>query len=139
MPKETDVSENKKIHDAKYGNDPFNFDIAKRGDTLCVDLVYPPYEHDQNAEGKVRHVYVNQESVRASDGIRIHYDFTRDGFVVEQPRPRLVALGENNYSEVEDWIEVGFFQSWAKNEYSDDSPGDEDFARADREADERTA
>jgi hypothetical protein len=128
-----------KIHEAKYGADTCNFHIAKRGDTLCVDLVYPPYEHDQNTEEKCRHVYVNQESVRASDGIRIHYDFTRDGFVVEQPRPRLVALGGNSYDEVEDWIEVGFFPSWAKNEYSGCGPSGEDFARADREAAERTA
>lgn len=122
-----------KIHESEYGESQNNFHVTKDGDTLRVDLTYPPYTDAENINGKCRFVYVNQESVRASDGVRLYYDFDRDGFVVEQPKPRLVALGKDSYDTVEDWIEVGFFQSWKLTDGKTEFPTDADFARADAE------
>jgi hypothetical protein len=54
--------------------------------------------------------------VRASDGIRLSYDYARDGYVVEQPKPKLVAVDHHGtpcLAHEEDWIEVGFFGAWA--------------------------
>ncbi len=72
--------------------------------------------------------------MRASDGIRVHYDYNRDGFVVEQPRDHYVKLSDKSYDTVTDWIEVGFFQSWAINDPNDESNDDRQnrlFAEAD--------
>ena len=111
------MTDHKKIHESKYGDSPMNFHVSKHGDELSVTLTYPPWTDADNRNGQCRHIRINQEAVRASDGIRVHYDYTRDGFVVEQPRPFLVKKGETrnsiSYESGETWIEVGFFQSWA--------------------------
>lgn len=90
-----------------------NFHVAKRGDELHVDLTYPPYTDADNKNGKCRHVVVNQESVRASDGIRVWYDFDRDGFVVEQNSPYMREINETSSEQVDSWREVYFAKSWA--------------------------
>lgn len=101
-----------KIYESEYGDSPNNFHITKRGDTLSVELTYPPYENDLNPLGKCRHVFVDQESVRATDGIRLHYDYARDGWVVEQAS---TFQWEANDSICDpDWQEVAFIQSWAR-------------------------
>jgi hypothetical protein len=123
----------KKIHESEYGEGPFNFHVTKRDDTLAVTLTYPPWTDADNRNNQCRHIEIDQEAVRASDGIRLHYDYARDGFVVEQPRTRLIALGKNSYEERDEWVEVGFFQSW----HFDTRPGGdfsaEDYAAADAE------
>ena len=120
-----------KIHDSEYTG-PCNFHVAKHNDEVHVELTYPKWtDADTTAEGGCRHVYVNQESVRASDGVRLHYDYERDGFVVEQPNPRLVCVGKNSYETPENWIEVGFFKSWAKNVRPGCDFTQEDYERAD--------
>lgn len=118
-----------KIYESKYGDSPMNFHVAKRGNELHVDLTYPPWTDADNKNDQCRYVCVDQESVRASDGLRLHYDYERDGFVVEQPRPRLKKLSESSYDSITDWIEVGFFQSWRF-----DVDEDEQVAAADAEA-----
>lgn len=100
-----------KIHESEYGDGPMNFHVAKAGDTLRVELTYPPWTDADNKNGQCRYVYVDQEAVRASDGVRLHYDYQRDGFVVEQPRP-FMRIVDGVYRCDETWIEVGFFQSW---------------------------
>jgi hypothetical protein len=94
-----------------------------------VTLTYPPRTETENPE-QARHVVVNQESVRASDGVRLHYDYERDGFVVEQNRLTLRKVGPDSYDSVDNWTEVGFFASWA---LGDHEPTDEDYVRADAE------
>lgn len=101
----------KKIHESEYGDGPCNFHVAKRGDVLEVDLTYPPWTDADNQHGQCRYVSVDQEAMRASDGVRLHYDYERDGFVVEQPKPWL-ELVDGVYEGRETWIEVGFFKSW---------------------------
>lgn len=113
------------IHESEYGQSPMNFHVAKHGDELHVDLTYPPWTDADNKTGQCRYVVVNQEAVRASDGVRLHYDYERDGFVVEQPRP-YVTLADGVYHSGQTWIEVGFFQSWKF-----DRPESEQMAAAD--------
>lgn len=119
--------------ESEYGDGAKNFHVTKAGDTLNVTLTYPPWTDADNKHSQCRHIYVNQEAVRASDGIRLHYDYDRDGFVVEQAKSRLIALGGNSYDTAEDWAEVGFFQSWARNDWPDCQPTEAEYERADAE------
>lgn len=131
----SDAAIYKKIHESEYGYGPCNFHVTKDGDELHVELTYPPWTDADNKSGQCRHVYVNQEATRASDGIRMHYDYARDGFVVEQPKPVLKCIGPNSYEEPDEWIEVGFFKSW-KFDGRSNGAGDwsaEEYARADAE------
>ena len=99
--------------EAKYGDDPNNFRIERKGDTLSVELVYPPRDGQADQGAKVRYAYVNQESGRASDGIRIHYDYLRDGFVIEQASTFSWQAGDQVRDM--DWQEVAFIESWARD------------------------
>lgn len=69
-----------------------------------VDLSYP------RCEGNHTHITVHLMDVRASDGIRLSYDFERDGWVVEQPQ----QLSWDADDEVCDlrWRESAFIPSW---------------------------
>ncbi len=103
----------RKIITSEYGAHPDNFHVTRNNDAVNITLTYPPWTDADNTRNQVRYVEVNQESVRASDGIRLHYDYQRDGFVVEQPQVKYVPGKEPNCLDmVETWIEVGFFQSW---------------------------
>ena len=97
-----------KIFESEYGDSPNNFDIYKNDDVLIVNLTYPPYKDSDNKYGKCQHVEINQESVRASDGIRVHYDYDRDGFVIEQPIPAEDIINKK-------WVEVAFVASWGQD------------------------
>jgi hypothetical protein len=108
-----------KIHESGYGEGPLNFHIRKFGSELSATLTYPPWTDADNKTDQCRYVCVNQESVRASDGVRLHYDYQRDGFVIEQPRRRIKKTGPDTYEEVEDWVEVAFCQSWHFEEDED--------------------
>ena len=109
----------RKIIESPYGEHPDNFHIERESDTLIVGLTYPPWTDADNKNAQVRHIQINQEAVRSSDGIRVHYDYDRDGFVVEQPKYKMVE--KVGYSEeMIEWAETGFFQSWAFG-----LPGDE--------------
>lgn len=81
--------------------------FSHRGDTAYVDFLYPN-------NNQIKYINVGLVDVRASDGIRIYYDFDRDGYVVEQQE----YIDKDGYMEEGDWKETGFFPSWAleKNE-----------------------
>ena len=95
-----------------------NFDIWAFDQTLDVMLVQPARTINQGNEpeniNRCRYVKVNQSSIRASDGIRLHYDYERDGWVIEQ---RPIYQEENG--NVAGWLpdepyqEVAFIRSWA--------------------------
>ena len=70
-----------------------------------IELNYP------RSEGNVTHLQVDLNDVRASDGIRISYDFDRDGWIIEQPRFYMVGSEEKI-----DWEETAFVESWARDE-----------------------
>jgi hypothetical protein len=66
--------------------------------------------------------------VRASDGIRITYDFDRDGWVMWQPKG--VEMMHCDACDVhlmnskgeEEWVEVAFAKSWAKEFCAGEGP-----------------
>lgn len=97
------------IHESEYGDSPNNFHVDKRGPTLAVTLTYP------NIAGPdaCRYVEVDQESVRASDGVRLSYDYERDGWIVEQAS-RFEWDADDAVMDP-DWQEVAFIQSWARD------------------------
>lgn len=76
-------------------------------DTMRVEFAYP------RLEGHIKYIELGLGDVRASDGIRIHYDFERDGYVIEQYY--IIEKQMDGYIDAatETWEEVGFFQSWA--------------------------
>lgn len=84
--------------------------VIRRGDTIVVDLWYP------RAEGNARHIEVGLCDVRAADSIRIHYDFERDGYVVEQPKRTEVLVRSDGkvdtFEERVEWIEAAFLKAW---------------------------
>lgn len=95
-----------KIHKSRYGAGPGNFHVSVRKDTLNVDLTYPQVTKDG-----CRHVHVNRESVRASDGVLLSYDYDRDGWSIQQQV--YVDLGGcMDQPNPDEWIEVAFVQSW---------------------------
>lgn len=103
----------------------FRKNISIHNDAVHIDIWYPGIDDNP------KYLEVGLMHVRASDGIRIHYDFERDGFVVEQPKPRIWKTADKTYDGTEDWIEVGFFQSWQFNDRDGDGPTEEEFAKAD--------
>lgn len=121
-----------------YGNPEANVHLKVVDDTCIVELAYPP--RSDGDPNKVKYVEINQESVRASDGIRVHYDYDRDGFVVEQCEPKLVKNDEHGYEDIEIWKEVGFFQSWAFGRGTPDGqPTAQEWLDADQEYEKRKA
>lgn len=89
-----------------------NYSIVQRDDTVAVDINYPRYTDDDSTGNMVRHVEVGLCSVRAADSIRIHYDFDRDGWVVEQAS--IFSWSYFDPNQDDDWQEVAFIQAWAR-------------------------
>lgn len=82
--------------------------------TLSVDLWYPPRRNEPPTDpNEPFRVEVGLSDVRAADSIRIHYDFDRDGYVVEQASRFTWATADDNDA---DWQEVAFIQAWARAE-----------------------
>lgn len=112
----SEMKRRQEIHHSDYTGKN-NFHINVRGDELHVELTYPPRgsaNEPEKAE-QIRYVVVDQESVRASDGVRLWYDYERDGFVIEQAsRFSWDSEEEANAPNAEDWQEVAFVQSWAR-------------------------
>jgi hypothetical protein len=80
---------------------------------------YIPLEYPKQGDN-VNHLKINIETVRASDGIRVSYDFGRDGWKIEQPRYTDVLVRDNVYDQVCEWVEMSFLQSWALEDDDDD-------------------
>jgi hypothetical protein len=85
--------------------------IQENGDTIIAEFAYP-------RQNKIKHIEIGLSDVRASDGIRIHYDFERDGYVIEQPI--LKATDKGNYTDCSDeWHETAFCKSWILSDKDD--------------------
>lgn len=54
--------------------------LVQKEDTLEVEINYPRIQK----QDKVRFIKIELCDVRAADGIRVHYDFDRDGWIIEQ-------------------------------------------------------
>lgn len=96
-----------KIHESKYGGGPGNFDVYVAGDTLDISLTYP-----EITKTGCRYVHVNQESTRASDGVRLSYDYDRDGWSIQQ-QVQVDHGGLIDTPNPDEWIEVAFVRSWS--------------------------
>jgi hypothetical protein len=88
-----------------------SLEVIKEGkrmkpEDIQVDLEYP--RSDDRPEG----VRIDLSDVRASDGIRVSYDFVRDGWSIQQPKTTRPWIEDNTYGLHEDWIETAFVQSW---------------------------
>ena len=87
------------------------FRCERDDDVVSVELLYP------RSDGRPKHVIVGMECTRATDGFRTHYDFDRDGWVIEQASRFSFADGE----EIDPgWKEVAFVKSWAMQEDGDE-------------------
>ncbi|KQO69522.1 hypothetical protein ASF22_02625 [Methylobacterium sp. Leaf87] len=106
----------RKIIESAYGDAPDNFHVARSGDELHVDLTYPPRSDAEN-RGQVRYLVFDQESVRASDGIRISYDYDRDGYKIEQASTFSWEADDTVCDQ--DWQEVAFIQAWGRQRPED--------------------
>lgn len=118
--------------EAKRARESRLFEVRLIGEEVHVDLLYPKHP------GTPKFVVVNQSSVRASDGVRLSYDYDEDGFRVEQPTASAVFLPQAGDSgevhEPDTWTQVFFAQSWAL-ELSDeerDAARDAAFAQQDQ-------
>lgn len=74
------------------------------GDSIRVELMYP------RSEGLPRFIHVGLCDVRAADGLRLSYDFDRDGWKVEQASVFEWEVGSDCDPG---WKEVAFVQAWA--------------------------
>lgn len=64
-------------------------------------------------EDRDQHLHVGLMDVRAADTIRIHYDFDRDGYVIEQASVWSWAIDDEVMDP--DWQEVAFIQAWGRD------------------------
>lgn len=82
------------------------------GQTVCVELQYP------RVNGNANEVTVDMADVRAADGLRIHYDFERDGWAIEQP------VWTETDCTGETYREAAFLPSWQFDDSEDEvEPG----------------
>lgn len=103
-------------------------DLWFREGILGVDMWYPrlgvkdgqPREFDHPVS-----VEVGLSDVRAADSIRVEYDFERDGYSVKQASKFSWSADDEKCDE--DWREVAFVQSWARE--VDPDKGDVDAQR----------
>lgn len=94
------------------------WEVKTSGDTCHVEFNYP----DRN---KNQYLEIGLCDVRGADGLRISYDFNRDGWVVKQASTFCWGDGEDGYPEWdensdnnEDWQEVAFIQAWGRKKPS---------------------
>lgn len=83
-----------------------DFEVHEEARSASFQFWYP------RTEGHVNELLVGLSDVRAADSILIHYDFDRDGYVIQQASRFSWAEGE----EIDqDWQEVAFIQAWARD------------------------
>lgn len=81
-------------------------------DTIRVELAYP------RVEGAAKYVEVDLIDVRAADGVRLSYDFERDGWVIEQASTFEWEADDDKCDP--DWKEVAFVQAWGRERNAED-------------------
>ena len=110
-----------KIIASEYGDSPNNFHIDRvepKLDTLSVVLTYPPWTEAENKTGQVRYVTFDQEATRASGGIRVSFDYARNGYKIEQPTIFVWEMEDKVCDQ--GWREVAFIPAWHPHANLDD-------------------
>lgn len=108
-------------------------DSTDCSDTVGFDFWYPEMTEKAKDSKKIKYLEIGLVHVRASDGMRIHYDFDRDGFVIEQSyfkyEKRISeTTGGEYFEEIRIWEETSFIQSWALDCKGEDPSWTEDFS-----------
>lgn len=83
-----------------------NMQIWRDKNLVNLDFYYP------RSKESVDTLEVGLTDVRATDSIRIKYDFPRNGWVIYQPKTTLVTVTSNYLREETEWIESAFCPSW---------------------------
>ncbi len=87
--------------------------VQRRGETLSVCIWYPPRKGEVGyGDDNARFIEVQLIDVRAADSIRIHYDFERDGYAIEQASTFEWDMDAEVHDP--DWQEVAFIEAWAR-------------------------
>lgn len=84
---------------------------------LHLDLWYPRVEPIRN-ETKVKALQIGLMDVRATDDIRVSYDFERDGWKIEQAS--IFSWDVDDEICDPDWQEVAFVKAWAREKKDDE-------------------
>lgn len=84
-------------------------DARQYGDELNLNLWYP-----RNDDSTVKAFVIGLVDVRSADGIRVSYDFDRDGWKIEQAS-KFQWDADDKVCDP-DWQEVAFVQAWAREE-----------------------
>jgi hypothetical protein len=76
-----------------------------------MSLAYP------ELPGNINTIEIDLVSVRAADGLRISYDFVRDGWVIKQAR----FFAWDTHDAIQDggWVEVAFIYTWGSVDHED--------------------
>jgi len=88
----------------KMGKFAINWEaIESKRDIPSVQLWYP------RNEGNAKEIDIELSDVRATDGIRISYDFHRGGWIIKQ-------ASKFDVDDIcdQDWQEVAFIKSWGR-------------------------
>jgi len=98
--------------DQEYGIEQVK-DVRIDGETARIDLFYP-------RTMPVQFIEVGLMDVRASDSIRVSYDFDRDGWKIEQPTEIRVEAVNGVQVCSQEWKEAAFLPAWQFDERKDD-------------------
>lgn len=79
------------------------------GDALHIDIWYP-------RTNPIKAIQIGLMDVRATDDIRIEYDFERDGWAIKQAH--VFKWDANDEVRDPQWKEVAFIQAWASEKES---------------------
>lgn len=88
-----------------------------RGGTIQATLFYPRLE---SSKFPTRAVEIQLEDVRAADGIRVIYDFNRDGWSIAQAS---TFMWYEDDPPDDDWQEVAFVRAWGRMREEDPENG----------------
>lgn len=77
---------------------------------MHVNLEYP------GVNGNKDTIEVNMTHVRADDGLRLKYDFDRNGWAIFKPKVTHPHQGDS-YGYHEEWVEVAYIESWQFETY----------------------
>ena len=89
-----------KIEDYKKG-----ISVIERNNTIVAEFLYP-------RNNQIKFIEVGMCDVRATDNIRISFDFERSGWKIEQPYINEKDMGSYIEASEDTWEEVGFFPNW---------------------------